>query len=74
MRRCAVCVLPSFYEGVPLVLVEAAACGCRIVATALPGVIEQIAPYLNDAIWSWCPCPAWRVSTPRSPKTCPVHR
>jgi glycosyltransferase involved in cell wall biosynthesis len=47
MRRCSVCVLPSFYEGVPLVLVEAAACGCRIVATALPGVIEQIAPILD---------------------------
>ncbi len=26
MRRCGVMVLPSFYEGVPLVLVEAAAC------------------------------------------------
>ena len=50
MRRCSVCVLPSFYEGVPLVLVEAAACGCRIVATALPGVIEQIAPFLDDRL------------------------
>jgi glycosyltransferase involved in cell wall biosynthesis len=50
MRRCAVCVLPSFYEGVPLVLVEAAACGCRIVATALPGVLEQIAPFLQDQL------------------------
>lgn len=47
MRRCAVCVLPSFYEGVPLVLVEAAACGCSIVATALPGVVEQISPHLK---------------------------
>ena len=47
MRRCAVCVLPSFYEGVPLVLVEAAACGCRIVATDLPGVREQLAPALG---------------------------
>ncbi len=47
MRRCEICVLPSFYEGVPLVLVEAAACGCRIVSTALPGVIEQIEPNLG---------------------------
>ena len=50
MRRCDICVLPSFYEGVPLVLVEAAACGCRIVSTALPGVIEQISPYLGDML------------------------
>ncbi|MEN8007655.1 MAG: glycosyltransferase family 4 protein [Candidatus Krumholzibacteriota bacterium] len=50
MRRCDICVLPSFYEGVPLVLVEAAACGCRIVATALPGVVEQIEPHLGDGL------------------------
>ncbi len=50
MRECGVCVLPSFYEGVPLVLVEAAACGCRVVATALPGVTEQLAPVLGDIL------------------------
>lgn len=50
MRRCAVCVLPSFYEGLPLVLIEAAACGCRIVATALPAVRDVIAPCLGAGI------------------------
>jgi glycosyltransferase involved in cell wall biosynthesis len=50
MRRCAVCVLPSFYEGLPLVLVEAAACGCRLVATELPGVTEQLAPVLGRTL------------------------
>jgi len=50
LRRCAVCVLPSFYEGVPLVLVEALACGCRLVATALPGVVEELAPRLGAAL------------------------
>jgi glycosyltransferase involved in cell wall biosynthesis len=50
MRSAAVCVLPSYYEGVPLVLVEAFACGCRLVATALPGVVEQLAPPLGDAL------------------------
>lgn len=50
MRTSRVCVLPSFYEGVPLVLVEAAASGCHLVSTALPGVNEQIAPFLGDAL------------------------
>ena len=40
MRQAAVFVLPSFFEGVPLVLLEALACGCRLVATDLPGVRE----------------------------------
>ena len=31
-------------------LVEAAACGCRIVSTELPGVVEQIAPFLGETL------------------------
>jgi glycosyltransferase involved in cell wall biosynthesis len=50
MRRSDVVVLPSFYEGLPLVLVEAVASGCRVVATALPGIVEQLAPFLGDAL------------------------
>lgn len=37
-------VLPSFFEGVPLVLMEALACGCRLLATELPGVREILSP------------------------------
>jgi len=48
MRSCAVCALPSFYEGVPLVLVEALACACRLVATRLPGVEEELKPALDE--------------------------
>ncbi len=40
MRKAHIFILPSFYEGMPLVLMEALACGCRIVTTALPGVME----------------------------------
>jgi glycosyltransferase involved in cell wall biosynthesis len=42
LRTAHVFVLPSFYEGLPLVLMEALACGCRLVATALPGVKELL--------------------------------
>lgn len=40
MQRSHIFVLPSFYEGLPLVLMEALSCGCRIITTALPGVKE----------------------------------
>ncbi|WP_263078115.1 glycosyltransferase family 4 protein [Endozoicomonas sp. Mp262] len=43
MAGADIFVLPSFFEGVPLVLLEAMACGCRLVATRLPGV-EYILP------------------------------
>ena len=43
LRNAHVFVLPSFFEGLPLVLMEALACGCRLVTTALPGVRELLA-------------------------------
>lgn len=49
-RSCDVFVLPSFYEGLPLVLVEALACGCRLVSTALPGIVAGLAAPLGDAL------------------------
>lgn len=57
MSKSTVCVLPSFYEGVPLVLVEALACGCRLVATDLPGVVETIAPRVPPGVIEIVPRP-----------------
>jgi glycosyltransferase involved in cell wall biosynthesis len=50
MRTCTLCALPSFFEGLPLVLVEALACGCRVVATELPGVRHELAPRFESAL------------------------
>jgi glycosyltransferase involved in cell wall biosynthesis len=40
LGRSHMFVLPSFFEGLPLVLFEAQASGCSLVATGLPGVEE----------------------------------
>lgn len=50
LKTASVFVLPSFYEGLPLVIVEALACGCRVVATALEGVEAAIRPHTGDAL------------------------
>lgn len=40
MRESHLFILPSFFEGLPLALLEALASGCRVVATDLPGCRE----------------------------------
>ena len=40
MRKTHIFILPSFFEGLPLVLMEALASGCRIITTSLPGTME----------------------------------
>ena len=49
MNRCDVFVLPSFYEGLPLVLIEAMACGMKTVCTDLPGIKPWITQALPDS-------------------------
>ncbi len=65
MRRSTVCVLPSFYEGLPLVLVEALAAGCRLVATDLPGVVDTITPKIPQGVIEIVPRP--RLDGPDTP-------
>ncbi|MDO4552129.1 MAG: glycosyltransferase family 4 protein [Bacillota bacterium] len=40
LNSCDLFVLPSFYEGLPLVLAEALACGAKVLCTDLPGIRE----------------------------------
>ncbi len=57
-KKSHIFVLPSFYEGLPLVLLEALACGCRVVITNLPG-IQSLFPRqaMDDGIISLVPLP-----------------
>ena len=48
-RMSDVFVLPSFYEGLPLVIAEALACGCKAVATDLPGVRSWYSSHVPGA-------------------------
>ena len=48
-RSCDIFVLPSFYEGLPLTLIEAMACGCLAVAADWTGVPEWIQQRVPDA-------------------------
>lgn len=39
---CDIFVLPSFFEGIPLTVIEALACGNRVVITSIPGIPEWL--------------------------------
>jgi glycosyltransferase involved in cell wall biosynthesis len=48
LQQADVFVLPSFFEGLPLVVIEAMACGCRAVMTDLPGLDSWLPDGLRE--------------------------
>ena len=50
LRKAHLAVLPSFFEGLPLVVLEVLAAGCRVVATALPGVMEMLDGFQSETV------------------------
>ncbi|MDJ0721012.1 MAG: glycosyltransferase family 4 protein [Desulfobacterales bacterium] len=58
-REAHVFILSSFFEGLPLVVLEALASGCRVVATELPGV-REVANGISDEYIALVPPPRLR--------------
>ncbi|TKB07659.1 glycosyltransferase family 4 protein [Desulforhopalus sp. IMCC35007] len=50
MAECHVFILPSFFEGLPLVLLEALSSGCRIICSDLPGCKELLGSAPQDLV------------------------
>ncbi len=50
MKKAHVQVLPSFFEGLPLVLFEGLASGCRLIATSLSGFSEVFCQAKKDTV------------------------
>ncbi len=50
MKKAHVQVLPSFFEGLPLVLFEGLASGCRLIATSLPGFSQVFCGAKKDTV------------------------
>lgn len=59
-RTSDVFVLPSFFEGLPLVTIEALACGCRAVVTDLPGVRPWLEAHIPGAPIDYVELPGMR--------------
>ncbi len=49
MRKCHLFIIPSFYEGLSLVTLEALASGLWVVASELPGMREWVGPRLEES-------------------------
>jgi glycosyltransferase involved in cell wall biosynthesis len=56
MRKAHIMVLPSLFEGLPLIMLEALASGCRVIASRLPGT-QEIASVANTPYITLVPLP-----------------
>lgn len=71
MAFCHLFILPSFYEGLPLVLLEALACGCRIITTDLSGCRELLRSADHDLV-EFITLPPLRTIDSPAPKDVPM--
>lgn len=59
-NQCDIFALPSFFEGIPLTVIEALACGCRVVMTDLPGIADWLSETVPGADVRYVKMPGMR--------------
>lgn len=64
-------VLPSFFDGLPLTIIEALACGDRVVVSDLPGVQNWLTEYAPGADVRYVPMPQMRNTDEPVPESLP---
>ncbi len=71
-RAADVFVLPSLFEGLPLVVVEALACGCKVVVTDLPGLRPWLERHIPGAPVTYVAMPAMASIDEAEPAALPA--
>lgn len=71
-NRSDIFVLPSFFDGLPLTVIEALACGDRVVVTDLPGVRDWIEENTDGADVRYVEMPAIRNTDEAVPESLPA--
>ncbi|MEF9950959.1 MAG: glycosyltransferase family 4 protein [Clostridium sp.] len=65
MRKCKTFILPSFYEGLPLVIMEALACRCKVIVSDIEGIRPWVGDIINNSNGvSYIPMPRVNVDVP----------
>ena len=59
-QRSDIFVLPSFFDGLPLTVIEAIACGDKVVVTDLPGIQDWLKEQAPGAVVKYVPLPVMR--------------
>lgn len=72
-NRCDIFALPSFSEGLPLTVIEALACGDRVVMSDLPGIREWLDTYAPGADIRYVRLPKMQLVDEADPEELPDY-
>ena len=70
-NACDIFVLPSFFDSIPLTVIEALACGAKVVVSELPGIRDFLTEHVPGANVRYVPLPTMRNSDEPVPEELP---